>query len=299
MVWFVPGSLQASQGIDWGTFERLIDKQIPIAKDIKSFQTSLNERIRAYKKDHNVEKGDLSYDVLPIKNSNWYLISMGWFPSPEGTFVARPSGKSYVIEEGSWYEDFKAQQAVLDNDNLVLAGQAYFVSNAKHPAIMTFRHWANWELSNLQIADFEARIGSFVKRGNRWTIYSEGRTYPKHIEVPHGAAMVLMERTFAESEGQLLTSYDTLRPSVMHTFDELIEAAQNKNWTKVRTFCATSQIAKQFKKLAENAPKQDWLGRDGRYQEMQACRIPKTKWVAVMETVGKTWKLTKIVPDKR
>ncbi|MBS1728512.1 MAG: hypothetical protein JST51_17485 [Armatimonadetes bacterium] len=285
--------------IDWSAFSRLIDKAIPISRDLRTFQAGLDAIIREYKKDHKVEKGDLSYDVLPIKNSNWYLISMGWFPSPEGTFVARPSGKSYVIEEGSWYEDFKAQQAVLDNDYLVLAGQSFYASNAKRPAIMTFRHWARWELSNLQVADFEGGIDTVVRKGELGAIHSSGRTYPKLIDVPHAGADVLMERTFIERNGELLTSDNTFVPSIMHNFDELIAASQNNHWSKVRSLCATEGVARRFQQLAQGAPRQRWRPKDDEYQKVLSCEIPKTGQVAVMEKVGKTWKLTKIVPDKR
>ncbi len=280
---------------DWNQLQSFIDHKLAIAKDIQAFKAGLKPIITAFQQEHpEVDKFYLGLDAIKVQNSTWYLFSIGSEPVEGNTFVARPAGKTYRLEEVANFNDFRARHAVLDGVNLVVSGQEYSSSNAKHPAALTYRHWAKWVIANVQVASFEGGVDSFVKLGRSWTSYASGRTYPKHIDVPHGGAEVLMERTFRCSNGRLTTSTENFLPSVMHNFDQLIEASQRKDWTKVRSLCATASLASQFNKLTMNAPKQDWKVEDVDYQKMLACYIPKTDQVAVMSKVGKTWKLTKI-----
>lgn len=287
------GALLACSDVDWSKFELLIDDAIPVTKDLASFRKNLNGRIVEFKKENKVEDGDLAYDVFRIQNSNLYLLRMGWFPSSGCMYVVRPSGSKFKVEEVAGFSDFKAYYAVMDHDHLVLAGSEYSVSNAKHPAVVSYRHWSNWVVSGVQVAEFEGTANPFVKKGSTWTCYANGRTCPKHIPVPHSGAHVSMQRTFVEQKGELLTSHDQSFPSLMGTFDNLIESTVRKNWTRTKSFCASDQIASKLQRLTVNSTADEWRIVSEDAEKQMKCRVADTDWVAVMERVGKTWKVTR------
>ena len=287
-----------SADVDWTHFRWAIDQKMPISKSLSEFQQNLNLRIQDFKKENKVENGDLAPNVIKITNSNWYLISMGYYPSEGSTFVARPVGKTYLVEEVVQFGEFRAQQAVIDHDNLILAGQEYFVSNAKHPAAVTYRHWAKWTISNVQVANFEGRVSPFIRQGKSWTSYASGRTYPNHLEVSHGGADVQMDRTFKEVNGDLVTSTNNVLPCEMATMDDLVGAVQAKKWAQVRSFCANSTLAKELQRSCRKTPTVQWQVMRGNYGKSLSCRIPGTERMITVERVGPGWKLTKIEPAK-
>lgn len=209
-------------------------------------------------------------------------------------YVVRPTESVYSVEEVRGFSDFKAYYAVLEKDHLIFAGDEYSISNAKHPAIVSYRHRADWDVAGVQVANFEGSVEHFVKRADKWTCYAQGRTYPDHLVVPHSGAHVGMQRTFLVKNGELLTSRDQIFPSQMHTFDELIVWSQRKNWARVSSLCASDSVALKFRNLTKNIPVQKWAVIEEDGDTILKCRIPDTNRIAVMGKVGRSWKLTKI-----
>ncbi|HRF60317.1 MAG TPA: hypothetical protein PLH94_10460 [Fimbriimonadaceae bacterium] len=214
------------------------------------------------------------------------------------TVYARPVGKTYRLETLFPSGFYLAKSGFFDGAHLIVGGLNGWMGNGPHARAALLR-WdgRRWSLQNWVEADFESYECTFRPSGRKWIALIEGRTYPKHIEVPHVMANVGMRQRFIYASGKLVASPAVRTMNPLAVLDDLAGAAARGDTAGVRRGCSSRELAKQVEKLGRKLAGSGW-DVPGNMNSTSDRHFIATSLGLRFDfgRVGGQWKLARIVP---